>query len=67
MIFSRWYWVFLRIVKVVEMLEEVFAKQFYPSSSAGIEDRVCPRCLLLPMLLKIHSLIQMQKEDESKE
>jgi hypothetical protein len=54
-------------VKVVEMLEEVFAKQFYPSSSAGIEDRVCPRCLLLPMLLKIYSLIQMQKEDESKE
>jgi hypothetical protein len=30
-------------VKVVEMLEAVLAKQFFPSTSSGPGDRVCPR------------------------
>ncbi|KAH8941863.1 hypothetical protein BDL97_14G067700 [Sphagnum fallax] len=32
------------IDKVVEMLEEIFAKQFFPPASSGGEDRVCPSC-----------------------
>lgn len=32
------------VEKVVEMLEAVLAKQFFPSTSSGPGDRVCPSC-----------------------
>jgi hypothetical protein len=31
------------MLQVVEMLEEIFAKQFFPPASSGGEDRICPR------------------------
>nr|XP_024364325.1 uncharacterized protein LOC112276825 isoform X3 [Physcomitrium patens] len=32
------------VEKVVEMLEEVLAKQFFPSTGPGAGDRICPSC-----------------------
>lgn len=41
------------IEKVVEMLEEVLAEQFFPSTSAQDRDRVCPSCHEGRMSLKL--------------